>query len=108
MSDFIEMEWTCASIEDARRICRYVVSQRLVASAKIIPWIESIYMLNNQLETAQESKIFLVTRFENMEEIKKVILKNSKYQIPEITYHSLEIAHEEYLNWLESSVPQKV
>lgn len=103
MSDFIEISWTSGSIEEARKICRYLVQERLVACAQIVPWIESIYMWNNKLETTQESKITLKTQSEKYEKVKEVILQNSVYEVPEITFHSIEGGNEEYLTWIRES-----
>ena len=61
-----------------------------MACAQIIPWIESIYMWNNQLETTQESKIVLKTRLENYNKIREIIEQNSKYEVPEITWFKIE------------------
>jgi periplasmic divalent cation tolerance protein len=107
MSDFIEIHWTSGSIDEARKISRYLVQERFAASAQIIPWIESIYMLNNQLETTQESKIILKTRLENFEKIKEVIQQNCRYQIPEIIYHHIDGGHQEFLDWIADSTPNK-
>ena len=103
MSDFIEIHWTSGSIDEARKVCRYLAQERLVACAQIIPWVESIYMWNNQLETTQESKIFLKTRFEKFDQVKEVILQNCSYEVPEITYSKIDGGNEEYLSWLEES-----
>lgn len=103
MSHFIEIHWTSGSLDEARKISRYLVQERLVACAQITPWIESIFMWNNQLETAQESKITLKTRLENYEKIKEVILKNCSYEVPEITYTQLDGGNEAYMNWLNES-----
>ena len=73
MSEFIEIHWTSGSLDEARKIARYLVQERFVACAQIIPWIESIYMWNNQLETAQESKIILKTAKANYEKIREII-----------------------------------
>lgn len=105
MTDFIEIHWTSGSLDEARKISRYLVQQRLVACAQIIPWIESIYMWNNQLETTQESKIILKTRLERYDEIKNTILQNCKYQVPEITWIRIEGGNEEYLKWIAESTP---
>lgn len=104
MSDFIEIQWTSGSIDEARKICRYLVQERLVACAQIIPWIESVYMWNNQLESAQETKIILKTRSSAFEPVKQIILDNCKYEIPEITYQTIEGGHPGYLDWMEQSV----
>lgn len=103
MSDFIEVHWTSGSLDEARRISRYLVQERYVACAQIVPWIESIYMWNNQLETTQESKIILKTRTENYEKVKEVIEKNCKYEVPEITRIAIEGGNKSYMDWLEES-----
>ncbi len=105
MADYIEIHWASGSIDEARKISRYLVQERFVACAQIIPWIESIYMWNNQLETTQETKIILKTRRERFEEIKKIIMDNSSYQVPEIIFTSIGGGNTEYLNWIEDSTP---
>lgn len=102
---FIEIQWTSGSMDEARKISRYLVQERLVASAQIIPWIESIAMLNNQLDTAQESKISLKTRKSKFDQIKEIILKNCKYEIPEITWKTIEGGNQEYLDWIAQNTP---
>jgi periplasmic divalent cation tolerance protein len=62
-------------------------------------------MWNNQLETAQESKIFLKTRIEHFEKVKEIILQNSKFEVPEISYTSLEGGNQAYLDWIKTSTP---
>lgn len=105
MDEYIEIHWTAGSIDEARKISRYLVQDRFVACAQITPWIESIYMWNNQLETAQESKITLKTRLSKFEKIKQIIKENSKYQIPEITYTKIDGGNKEYLDWVSESTP---
>lgn len=106
MEDYIEIHWTSGSIDEARKISRYLVQERYVACAQIVPWIESIYMWNNQLETAQESKIVLKTRLPKYEQIKKIIMENCKYQVPEITYMKIDGGNKEYLDWIAESTPE--
>ncbi len=105
MTDYIEIHWTCGSIDEARKISRYLVQERHVACVQIVPWIESIYMWDNQLETSQESKIIFKTRYEKYEEVKKIILDNCTYEVPEITYVTIDGGNEEYLNWITDSTP---
>ncbi|MEC7840311.1 MAG: divalent-cation tolerance protein CutA [Chlamydiota bacterium] len=106
MSEYIEIHWTSGSIDEARRVCRYLVQERLVACAQIIPWVESIYMWNNQLETAQESKVVLKTRLEFFDKIKESITENCSYDVPEITYTVIDDGNKEYLDWLKTSTPE--
>lgn len=103
MTDFVEVHWTSGNLDEARKISRYLVQDRYVACAQITPWIESVYMWNNQLETAQESKIVLKTRREHFNSIKEIILQNCKYQVPEITMIEIQDGNKEYLDWITES-----
>lgn len=105
MSEFIEIHWTSGSIDEARRVCRYLVQERLVACAQITPWIESVFMWNNQLETVQESRITLKTRRGLYDKIKSAIKDNCSYEVPEITYTLIDGGNQEYLDWMLESTP---
>lgn len=102
MLEFIEINWTSGSLDEARKISRHLVKERLVACAQITPWIESVYMWNAQLETTQESKIALKAPLQNYQKIKDYIQKTCSYEIPEITYKSIEGGNQEYLDWLDA------
>jgi len=102
--EYIEIHWTSGSLDEARRVSRFLVQERYVASAQIIPWIESVTMLNNKLETAQESKIVLKTCLENFEKIREVIEQNCKYEVPEITWFKIEGGNRSYMDWLKESI----
>ena len=104
MSDFIEIHWTSGSIDEARRVSRYVVQERLVACAQITPWIESVYMWNNQLETSQETKVVLKTSASLFDKVKEIIQENSSYDVPEITCMKIEKGNQEYIKWLDETV----
>jgi periplasmic divalent cation tolerance protein len=103
MSEFIEIHWTSGNIDEARKVSRYLIQERLVASSQIIPWIESIYIWNGQVETSQESKITLKTRKDYYNRIRDVILENCSYQVPEITFLHIDGGNEEFLKWIRES-----
>lgn len=102
--EFIEISWTSGSIDDARRIARHLVRERYVASAQIIPWVESVYMLDNELDVVQESKVILKARLESFDAVKEVIEKNSKYEIPEIIWSKIDGGNKKYFEWLNESI----
>lgn len=103
MAEFIQIHWTCASLEEARRISRSLVEQRLVACANIIPWVESVYMWNNALEVQQESKVIYKTRKENFFAVKQRIKKESSYEIPEVSVIEVTQSNSDYTKWLKES-----
>lgn len=97
---FVQIQWTCGSLDEARQIARQLVQKRWVACAQIIPWIESVFMWNNQLDTSQETKVIFKTRASRFEEVKKYILEHAKYEIPEIIETPITKGHQEYLDWV--------
>lgn len=104
MTEIIEIHWTSGNLDEARKVSRYLVQERYVANAKIVPWIESIFMWNNQLETSQESKVIFKTKRENYEKIREIIQQNCSYEIPEITFFVVDGGNEEFLGWIKESV----
>jgi periplasmic divalent cation tolerance protein len=102
--EMIEIRWSSGSLDEARKVSRFLVQERLIAAAQIIPWLESIYLLDNQLETTQESQVIFKTRADLFDKIKEVILKNSRYEVPEITFSKIEGGNQSYLNWLSASI----
>lgn len=103
MSEFIEIHWTCGSIDEARKISRFLVQEGIVACANIIPWVESIFTWNKTLETVQESKVIFKTVDKNFEKVKKVILQNATYEVPEISKFHIADGNSEYLDWVRES-----
>ncbi len=103
MTEFIEIHWTSGSIDEARKVSRFLVQERYVACVQIVPWIESIYLWNGQLETSQESKVVLKTRAAYYDEIRDIIRQNCTYQVPEITFQQIDGGNEEYFNWMRES-----
>lgn len=99
----IEIHWTSGTLDEARRISRYLVQERYVACAQIVPWIESVFLWDGQLETTQESKIVLKTRREHYDKIREIIEQNCKYEVPEITWFKIEGGNKSYMDWLLES-----
>lgn len=104
--EFIQIQWSCGNIEEARRVSRFLVQERLVACANITPWMESVYMWDNRLETDQECKVIFKTRKDNWEKVKQTILDNCTYEVPEILWFPIGGGHEEYLSWAAESTQE--
>lgn len=100
---FIQISWTCGSIDEARKVARFLVLERLVACANIIPWVESVFMWNQQLETTQETKVIFKTTKRLFHKVKQIILENSKYEVPEILMIPIIDGNQAYLDWVEES-----
>jgi periplasmic divalent cation tolerance protein len=101
---FIEISWTSGSLDEARKISRSLVEKRLVACAQITPWIESIYIWDNQLETTQESRVSLKTKLEFYDIVAREIQENCVYEVPEITYRIIDGGNAAYMEWYQEQL----
>lgn len=96
----VQIHWTCGSIEEARHISRQLVQLRLVACATIIPWVESIFLWDQQLNETQETKVIFKTLETRFSDVKNFILQHAKYEVPEILALPIIEGHGEYLQWV--------
>ena len=103
---YVEIHWTTGSIDEARKVARYLCQERLIACAQVIPWVESIYMWDNKLQTTQESKVVMKTRRDKFEAIKEVIQKNTTYEVPEIILIQIDDGNKAYFDWIEENTPE--
>jgi periplasmic divalent cation tolerance protein len=99
--EYIQIYWSCATLDEARKISRHLIQKRWVATAKIIPWMETIFLCDEQLDTMQESQVILVTLDHLFEQIKTFILNNSKYEVPEILKLPILDGNPDYLTWMK-------
>ncbi|MCH9608892.1 MAG: Divalent-cation tolerance protein CutA [Chlamydiales bacterium] len=108
MDHYIQIHWTCGSIDEARAVAKLLVEKQLVACANIIPWVESIYSWDDQIDVTQESKVIFKTRQNLFEKVKTFILQHAKYEVPEILELPITSGNESYLRWLDESLEKKV
>ncbi|MFN0065738.1 MAG: divalent-cation tolerance protein CutA [Chlamydiales bacterium] len=108
MSKYIQIHWTAGSLNEARIISRKLVQEGLVACASIIPWVESIFTWNGELETCQETKVIFKTSKELFERTKNKILEEAKYEVPEILEVPITDGHKEYLDWVSEKTSQLI
>ncbi len=93
--------WTCANIEEAKRIARELLQRRLIACASMMP-VESLFRWEEKIDEAKEVKAILKTRRDRFAEVRDYILKHGSYKVPEIAAVKAETVNPSYLNWLES------
>lgn len=105
--ELIEIHWASGSLDEARRISRYLVQEGLVACAQIVPWVESIYLWNNKMDTTQESLVILKSSSSFFDRIKELIESNCQYEIPQITSIPLVNCNPSYRDWLLQSLSTK-
>lgn len=95
---------TAGSHEEAERLGRALVEERLAACATIIPAAQSIYEWEGQLETATETVLLLKTTRECLQPLEARLHALHSYQTPEFLVLQVESGSRGYLDWLQASV----
>jgi len=96
------VEVTTANEEEAKRIGRKIVEERLAACANIIPSISSFYWWKGRLEEDSESMLLLKTRVENLDRLIERIRELHSYENPAITAFTIARGSRRYLEWIDS------
>ena len=103
MTDFIQVQWTSESIDEARAITRILVEKKLIACVNILSCVESIYEWAGKVEVKREVKAFMTTRGELFNEIKKLIESKSAYEVPAIVALPILDGKKSYLEFIKNS-----
>ena len=101
--EFIEVHWTAANLEEARKVAELACLEKQAACVQIYPSIESHYIWKGQLEMSQEVKIVFKTKRECFTVLKTLILQNSSYEVPEIIAVPIIDGSESYLRWIKEA-----
>jgi periplasmic divalent cation tolerance protein len=104
MTDKIIVLTTVGSQDEARKIARSLVGERLAACVNIVPQIESIYRWEGKIENAQEWLLAIKTTASSFDRVRAAISELHSYELPECISLSIADGSPAYLDWILSSV----
>lgn len=93
---------TCQDKQEAERLGRRAVSQRLAACANYFP-IGSIFKWKDELEAGTEYVLLLKTKEKLRDELLREIKSVHSYETPCIIFIKPDYVNEEYLQWVRKS-----
>jgi periplasmic divalent cation tolerance protein len=95
---------TTANPEEAARLGRALVEERLAACATLVPAVQSIYRWQGQIESSTETLLLLKTGPDQLAALEARLLQLHSYQTPEFLVLAVESASHPYLEWLHDSL----
>ena len=93
--------------ELAKKVGIILVENRLVACAKLINNLESIYIWEDKVNTDKELYLMLKTSEEKVDEIKAILDKNHPFEVYEFIYFDIKGGNDKYLEWIHKTINQK-
>lgn len=75
---------TINSLKEAERLAREALLTRLVASINLIPGMQSMYLLDDNIKSVVECVMIFKTTSDCLPELEKWLLENHPYDLPAI------------------------
>jgi periplasmic divalent cation tolerance protein len=97
---------TTANPNEAARLGRILVEERLAACATLIPAVQSIYRWKGQVESSAETLLLLKTAPDQLPALEARLHQLHSYQTPEFLVLAVDAASKPYLDWLQSNLLQ--
>ncbi len=102
MGEFGVLLTTLPTPEDARRIARLLVEEKLAACVQILP-IESVYRWEGKVQAEGELLLFIKTRTALFDAAMARVKAEHPYTVPEIVGFPFTAGHQPYLDWIGAS-----
>ena len=93
-----------ASADEAERIGRQMVEERLAACVNILPKARSIYRWEGKLEESAEWLLLIKSRRDLFTALRAEIQRMHTYEVPEVIAIPVVDGSEAYLEWLDAQL----
>ena len=94
---------TTASAEEADRLARALLEQRLAACVQVQP-IQSYYRWQGELQCEPEQRLLIKTSTARYAALESFVLAHHSYQTPQIVQCPISAASAAHLTWMEDSL----
>jgi len=99
--EFVEIQVTCGSDEEARSIADALVERRLAACVQQLP-IRSTYRWEGRVERDDEILLLIKTTAGRVPEVEATVQEVHSYDVPAFTVVEIADGSADYLEWLRT------
>lgn len=89
-----------STLDDANKLGRTLVDEKLVACATLLPVVQSIYRWENEIQSAPETMMLLKTSTDKLDALEKRLGELHSYRVPEFLVLPVEHGSAAYLQWM--------
>jgi len=101
-NDLISVYITFKNEDEAEKICKVLLDQKLIACANLYP-IKSMYWWEGEIENSSEFASVIKSHFGKWEAIQRIIEELHSYEVPCIVMKKIE-TNEAYGDWILESL----
>ena len=91
---------TASSREEALRIGRHIVAERLAACANVLPGISSVYRWQGEVQEEGEAALILKTRSDLVEPLTARVKDLHSYDCPCVVALPITSGNPDFLQWI--------
>lgn len=95
---------TFANADDAARVVRALVDERLIACGNILPGVRSLYRWEGKVEDQPEVMVVMKTRKQDWTALMSRLHDLHSYQTPECVAVRIASGAPRYMAWLEAAL----
>ena len=104
MSPYIVVIMTAADKEEAVKIVRHLLGERLIACANIVGPVSSLFWWEGKIDEADEFLVFMKSKEKLFKRLSERAKEIHSYQVPEIIALPVIEGLPSYLDWLGASL----
>ncbi len=107
MTDKLVVLTTCGSEEEAARLARLLVEERLAACVAVTPRVRSFYQWQGKLEESEEWALTAKTSRALFPALLERLKNAHRYQVPEVLALPIIDGNPDYLDWMQRELKQE-
>ena len=92
--------------EEAEKIARRLLEEKLVACANVTRGVKSLFWWDGKIDEASEALMVLKSREDFLPEIIETVKALHSYDVPEVLALPAADGNKDYLKWIDESVKQ--
>ncbi len=100
MQDLIVVYVTAGSAEEAEKLARVLVEEKLAACVNRVKAVESVYRWQGNVEKSDEELLIIKSRKDLFGALEKRVRELHSYSVPEVIALPVVLGSAPYLNWL--------
>lgn len=104
MTEMLMVFTTFASADDAARVARILVEERLIACGNVLPGVRSLYRWEGKVADQPEVMLLMKTRKQDWTALISRLHELHPYDTPECVAIRIAAGAPKYMAWLEASL----